>query len=348
VRSVGPDYEARRAAAVAGLIALGTIQEFASLRENDKPLAISVGSYNQESGTLLELIARRWDELKTHLGEGLIERVGRHSSPGNVWDLLAPYLTWNDGLRQEFVRYCELANSSLGIPSLRALARERPNSDLLERHCLLAVAMTNESGRHSQWTNRAQAFEAAYILRDQFGAKPDISRSLYDEFIKRENGYRAMVLAIYDPGHDVFGKLEIPPLMLGTEHYQWAAACTISAGSQSSAEFIEVLRAMINRDTHDLWDFQEYTNIAVLGRLARDPEAVKILMQELAGDVTNSEAASLPRYLASTGPFNEVVLAALRRKLDFFSRRKGVVVAGYDALANEIRPISHSLLDALQ
>ena len=348
VRSVGPDYEARRAAAVAGLIALGAIQEFASLRESDKPLAIAVGDYDQESGALLELIARRWDELKMHFGGGLIERIGRHSSPEIVWDLLAPYLAWNEGLRREFVSYCELANVFLGISSLRALARERPNSDLLERHCRIAVAMTDESGRHSPWTVRTRAFEAVYILRDQFGAKPDISRSLYDEFIKRQDGYTAMVLAIYDPGHDVFGRLEISPLMLGIERHEWAPACTISAGSQGSAEFIEVLRAMINRDTHDLWDFQEYTNIAVLGRLARDSEAVEILMRALTGEVTGNEAASLPRYIAATGPFDDTVLSALRRKLDFFSRRKGVAVAGYDALAGEIRPISHSLLDALQ
>lgn len=347
-RSVGPDLDERRAAAAAGLITLGAMKQFANLRENDKPLAIHIGNYSNESGVLLELLVRKWDELKSDLGEGLVERIGPHSSLEHLWDLFAPYLTWNDGLRQEFVSYCELANSSLGIPSLRALARERPNSDLLERHCLLAVAMTDERGMRSPWTDRAQACEAAYILRDQFGAKPDISRSLHDGFIKLKDAKRAMVLAIYDPGHDVFGTLKISPLMLGTEHYEWAAACTISAGSQGSAEFIEVLRAMINRDTHDLWDFQEYTNIAVLGRLARDPEAVKILMRALAGEVTGSEAASLPRYLASTGPFDDAVLTALRRKLDFFSRRKGVVVAGYDALANEIRPISHSLLDALQ
>lgn len=348
VRSVGHDFEGRRAAAVAGLIAFGAIKEFASLREGDKPLAISVGRYDQESGALIELIARSWDELKAHLGEELIERIGRNSSPENVWDVLAPYLIWNDGLRQEFVGYCELANSSLGIPSLRALARERPNSDLLERHCLLAVAMTDERGMRSPWTTRAQKFEAAYILHEQFGARPDISRSLHDSLMKRKDGYRAMVLAIYDPGHDVFGTLKISPLMLGTDHHDWATACTISAGTQVSSEFIEVLRAMINRDTHDLWDFQEYTNIAVLGRLARDPEAVKLLMHVLAGEVTGSEAASLSRYLAATGPFDDAVLSALRKKLDFFSRRKGVVVAGYDALANEIRPISHSLLDALQ
>jgi hypothetical protein len=348
VRAIGPDLDVRRAAAVAGLIALGSIKAFVDLSESDKPLAISVGSYSEESTALLELIARRWDELKEQLGESLIERIGRHSSLNSTWDSLAPYLTWNNRLRQEFVSYCELTDASLGIPSLRALARERPKSDLLERHCLHSVMPTDGQGARSPWHGRALAYEAAYILRDQFGNRSDISNQLHDAFIKRQNIERAVMLGIYDAEHTVFGTLKIPPLALGAEQHHWLAACTISAGSQESVDFVEVLRAMINRDTHNLWDFQEYINTAVLARLARDPESVNILWQALADDVTSCEAASLPRYLAAIGPIEKASLAILRAKLDFFSQRKGVVVAGYDALANEIRPISHSLLDALQ
>jgi hypothetical protein len=348
VRLTGSDFDMRRAAAVAGLITLGTIKEFATLREDNKLLAISIGNYNRESGALLELIARNWDELTTHIGENLIERIGRHSSLEHVWDLLAPYLTWSDRLHQEFISYCELANTPIGIPSLRALARERPNSDLLKNHCLKAVVLKDGRGVRSPWSDRALAFEATYILRDQFGANLDISLDLHDRFITLKDSEHAMMLAIYDPSHNAFRSLKILPLTLGTEHHEWAAACTISAGSQGSSDFVEVLRAMINRENHSSWDFQEYTNIAVLERLARDPEAVKIIMHVLAGEVTGSEVASLPRYLAETGPFDEALLIILRQKLDFFSRRKGVVIAGYDALANEIRPISHSLLDALR
>lgn len=347
VRSVGPDYEERRAAAVAGLITLGAMMEFGKLREDNKPLTIIVGKYDQASGALLELIARRWDELKSQLGEDLVNRIGRHSSMETVWDSLAPFLVWNDRLRQEFVSYCELANASLGIPSLRALAQERPNSELLERHCLHAVENVHRSNG-SHWDANALAFEAAYVLRDQFGGKSDISLRLHDAFTKRRDAENAMMLAIYNPEHHVFGSLNASPLELGIQHHSWAAACTVSAARQNNAEFVEVLRAMINRDAHSLWDFQAYTNIAVLERLSRDPEAVEIIVRALAGEVTNSEAASLPRYLASIAPFDEATLLALRSKLDFFSRKIGVVVAGYDALADDIRPISHSLLDALR
>ncbi len=348
VRSVGPDYEERRAAAVAGLITLGAMMEFGKLREDNKPLTIIVGKYDQASGALLELIARRWDELKLQLGEDLVNRIGRHSSMETVWDSLAPFLVWNDRLRQEFVSYCELAHASLGIPSLRALAQERPNSELLESHCLHAVEYIHQSNGRSPWAANALAFEAAYFLRDQFGGKADISRRLHDVFAMRRDAESAMMLAIYNPEHHALGTLNVSPLELGTQHHSWAVACTVSSAKQNSAEFVEVLRAMINRDAHSLWDFQAYTNIAVLERLSREPEALAIIVRALAGEVTNSEAASLPRYLASITPFDEATLLTLRSKLDFFSRRIGVVVAGYDALADEIRPISHSLLDALR
>jgi len=348
VRAVGPDNSERRAAATAGLITLGAMREFAKLLEGNKPLTIHIGRYDQLSDSLLELIARRWDELKSELGEGLVNRIGSLHSIETVWDALAPFLAWNNRLHQEFVSYCELTDSFLGIPSLKALAQERPNSDLLERHCLHVVESPYESKGLSPLEANTLMIESAYILRDQFGGKPDISSRLNSIFTSRKNSESAMILAIYDPKHSAIEELKIQPLELATRYNSWAAACTISAARKNSAEFVEVLRMMINRDTHSLWDFQTYTNVAVLERLSRDPETVEILVRTLAGELTNSEAASLPRYLVSIAPFDEATLQVLRSKLDFFSWKKGVAVAGYDAIADDVRPISHSLMDALR
>jgi hypothetical protein len=49
VMSLGPDFEERRAAAAAGLITLGAMNEFANLCEQNKPLSIHLGRYRLET-----------------------------------------------------------------------------------------------------------------------------------------------------------------------------------------------------------------------------------------------------------------------------------------------------------
>jgi hypothetical protein len=74
-----------------------------------------------------------------------------------------------------------------------------------------------------------------------------------------------------------------------------------AAELKSSAE---VVLAMINRDTHNIWNFQDVTNRAVVKRLQRDPEGVRRLKDKLASQPDrerDSKSPALPDGRWSVG-----------------------------------------------
>jgi hypothetical protein len=62
----------------------------------------------------------------------------------------------------------------------------------------------------------------------------------------------------------------------------WVIALHLASTRSEAEEFVEVALAMINRDNHRIWDFQEITNRAVVERLQREPESVRCLKDKLA------------------------------------------------------------------
>jgi hypothetical protein len=103
---------------------------------------------------------------------------------------------------------------------------------------------------------------------------------------------------------------------------------------------------MINRDAHRIWDFQEITNRAVVERLQRDSEAVRRLKDKLASNPTESETASLPRYLMAAGALDDEVHERCRSLLQGEARHV-LPRAGYDAVDDSMRAVSRSLLEVL-
>ena len=70
LHAVGPDLHERRAAAFAGMLILGRVTDVVPMLEyGDKPLNIRSGTgYGHESGSLMALMAERWEELSAAFG----------------------------------------------------------------------------------------------------------------------------------------------------------------------------------------------------------------------------------------------------------------------------------------
>jgi hypothetical protein len=164
-----------------------------------------------------------------------------------------------------------------------------------------------------------------------------------DQFL----GGRSIALSLYDPSNRVFANLKVSALDFGVLYGRWPLAVHIAAETQSTIDFVEVLRAMVNRDRHSPWDFQDKVNIAIQARLMRDEEASYHVRRALTDKPTPNEIASLPRYLAAAGALDTQAYDTCRALLDLLYKRAGVPLAGYDALADEVRTVTHSLLDAL-
>jgi hypothetical protein len=348
-RAVGPDMDERRAAAFAGIATLKATSHFAPLMDGDKPIRISIGRfYKGQSQALLQLLVDQWAEISVELGSNLLSRIGGlGESPFHAWEALAPYVSRNDTARRDFVTYCENVSNPLGPYMLKALARERPKSDLLEQRCWSALESTANPTYLSPLDSQHLAIEAAYLLRNHFGGQAETSKRLHERVLSRHSDMCAIALALYEPRHAIFSNSTIDLLEIGQSHGKWVVAIHIGAETRPASEFIKILCAMVNRERHSIWDFQDWINTAVQARLARDQEAAGLVRKVLNENPSANEIASLPRYLASAGVLDSKAYDSCRTLLDYYYRKSGVPLAGFDALANEVRPVAFSLLDAL-
>ena len=125
LHAVGPDYDMRRVAAFAGLLALGRVDVFAEAKEDrdDGPLRIGLMRRGRGYAPVLELAAERWEELEAATDGTAVNRLCQWSSPADFWEAFAPYLTRSPVLIARFVEYCQDDSVVLRAPALVALSR---------------------------------------------------------------------------------------------------------------------------------------------------------------------------------------------------------------------------------
>jgi hypothetical protein len=347
LHAVGPDLNGRRAAAFAGMLLLGRVNDIAPLTEHgDKPLNIRSGTgYGEESNSLMALMCERWEEVHQAFGADLAGRFGDFAvTCGTAWRLtlmarrLRAATSW---------RFANETETTLGLRSFIALARERPSSELLLDHCwrVFGREVTGQHQRHSAWDVDRIRLEIAYILRDHFRDRADVKARLR-EVIKRRRNAEIVALALVEPNDPLLDQLRYRPMEIGQQFSDWVTALHLASARGGGQEFVEVALAMINRDAHGIWYFQDIINRAVVERLQRDPEAVRSFKDKLASSPTESETASVPRYLTDAGAFDDDVLERCRSLLKDEVRHP-LPRAGYDAVDDSTRAVARSLLEVL-
>jgi hypothetical protein len=233
----------------------------------------------------------------------------------------------------------------LGVKSLLALAAEQPSSPALLGHCwrLLHDKEGAAPGRLSHWHAQRNQWEVPYVLRQHFADSEEVKERLRTLF--RRNGPAVAALVMLAPADPALSQLR-PPLEIGQETRDWPVALHVAAARSDADEFVMVLRAMLSRPLTTIWHFQDITNRAVVDRLQRDSAVVDVLRQILTSDPSDSERASIPRYLRAAGRLDEDLLGQCRQLLRAEESRR-IPQAGYDAISDEVRGIALSLLDAL-
>lgn len=343
VTAVGHDHDDRRAAAFAGLVTYGATEQLASLEWNNKPLDISFGSYSRESQSLIRLVAENWEGIDKSFDRKFLSRLGSATSEFYFWTLMSPFVSVNSSLRQKFIDYCEKSMECLDVQKLQALSKELPKSDLLFRHCMLAIA----SIKNRTWQKYQSYFEASYILRDQFCDNSQLLNQLQKMLQDTDFQFGVAAMAIYDPFNTCLDRVAENVLreMSTSENY---VTPIILAASRFECKQLETLvKRMINRSNHSIWDFQDRINTALKSRIGSDEEFVELIRNWLASNPTESEISSFSRYLATTGKLDEKMQKRCQHLLNDRSVLSGIPAHGYDAISDLIRPVVHSLLDVL-
>ena len=154
LNAVGPDLDARRAAAFAGMLLVGHVKDMAPMMEyGDTPLRVRLGTrFSNDNESLMELICERWNDLCEAFGPDVASRSGNFGmDEGDLWDHLAPHIGASPSARRDFLAYCNSTSQSLGLRSLVAFAKEQPSSELLLDHCwrLFVRKVPDRHERHS-------------------------------------------------------------------------------------------------------------------------------------------------------------------------------------------------------
>jgi hypothetical protein len=344
---LGSSYEARRAAAFAGLTVIGRLDRFVAETERDGHLKISFGSYGSSSTALAELVASRWPDLKAAMGETFFERVGVFSTkPVQTWEEMAPYLSAGGAAEAEFSGFCESTVETLGLSSLRALVRARPGSALLEAHCLRALEVP---GPRSDLDAHLAAVEAARILHDQFPGRPDLEARIMGDWVAdRLSNRKVLALSIYAPQSPALTVIPLGDEDLERTRLNWPAVIQVASLAKSTDLFVNLTGRMLHRGTTSPWHLQSAMTEVVAARLARDEAATTRLARALhASDATPTTVASVPRLLAAAGRLTPEIRAFCLAQLTAEVRTEAVPRVGFDAVADANRAVSHSLFDTL-
>jgi hypothetical protein len=349
LQAVGPNLNERRAAAFAGMFLSGHVSDIVPMTEyGEKPMHIRLGGGHGESDSLMALISERWEEMYQAFGAELFPRFGDFGADdGHLWDCLAPHINTSSAARRAFLAFCNETNNTLGLRSLVALAREQASSDLLLDHCwrVFGQEISGRYDRHSPLAVQRLRLEIAYVLRDHFRDRGDVKHRL-QEAVKGGRKTSIISLLLFEPKDPLLEQLRYGPGEIGRQFSDWVTVLHLASARSSAEEFVEVALAMINRNAHSIWDFQEITNRAVIERLQHDSEAIRCVKDKLASDPSESEIASLPRYLMAAGALDHDVRARCRLMLQNETCYP-VPRAGYDAIDDSTRAVSISLLEVL-
>ena len=339
--AVGLDYEAVRAAALAGLVTIGTLSTLASLEDRGKPVSLSTRQHLQSIGTLDRLICERFGDFEAAFGSELCDRFDRLGSQDRFADILSSFPGASPEARTAFLTLAERGEIPPTPRALRALASVRPRSDLLLVRCWEALGRAGAR-------NDAAMIDAqiAWILRDQFTDDPTLRQRLIDRFTESPSSLNAVALAIFAPDTDVL------PIVtdfdtLGQEFGDWAVAVHVAASRADASTFTRLLEAMLTRRHHSQFDAQSITNLAVDARLQFDSGLAALMAAKITPDVHPSVSGSFARYLGAAAKIDPRTRTNTLDLVQALRRDQRLPTAGYDALADQYRATRATLLDAI-
>lgn len=340
--ALGPDYESVRAVALAGLVTIGAIDALKTLDEDrGKPVGLETGGLVEGIASVERLVCERYAEFEATFGNSLSERFGSRGSGSRLAEILSAAPGASPASRAAFLALAERGEIPRTPHALRALAAERPRSDLLLARCWDALD-NRDHGNDRAMTNA----DVGLILREHFSGDAGVRQRLVERFEKMPATANAILLAIFAPDAE-----ELPLCVdfdkLGHRFADWTVAVHVAGCRADSATFCKLLEAMLIRRRRSQFDAQRITNLAVEQRLQRDPELEDLLSARIRTAAHPSVSGSFVRYLAAAGKLSPEARDKSLDLLQALGINQRLPLAGYDAIADQLRAVRATLLDAV-
>lgn len=338
--AVGHDYDSVRAAALAGLTAIGALGGLAQIQDHGKPLQLCTGRPLSHMPSLERQICERFADFESTFGQELPDRFKALGSQTRLAEILLTAPGASPASRAAFLNLVERGELPRTVQAAKALAVERPRSTLLLQHCLDVLAQQERNNNRP--TMNA---DIAMVLRSHFPDDAEVQERLAALYRQSPSAETAITLAVYSPH-----ATQLPILResdLGQDFGDWTIAVHVAACRAESEEFVNLLEAMVTRESRTRFDAQEHTNLAVQERLQRDPKVAELLSAQVHLGVNRSISGSFARYLAAVGQLDARARAKVVELLRMVAAEQSLPLAGYDALADEWRSTRATLLDVL-
>ena len=340
VVAVGSEFDSVRAAALAGLVTIDQLETLATLEDRGKPVPLVTGRFSERITSVERLVCERFAEFQAVFGDSLRDRF--ESLGGST---LASILSVAPGAspaaRVAFLALAEDSEMPLTSHALRALAAERPRSDLLLARCWDML----DSRNHDNY-DAVNSGNVALILREHFPGNAGVRQRLVERFVKWRTTANAMPLAIFAPDAEELS-LPFDLAALGRELADWTVAVHVAAFRADSTAFCDLLEAMVTRRRRTSFDAQQIANLAVEERLQRDPELEDLLTARIMVDVDPDISGSFARYLATAGKLGSQARGRVLDLLRALATSQRLPISGYDAIADQQRAVRATLLDAV-
>lgn len=339
--TVGVDYESGRTAALAGLVTIGALDELAKLEYGGKPIDLETGSFMYSNASIERLICEKFADFENTFGDDLHSRFKSHGVGTRLAEILSTAPSASPAARAAFLALAERGEIPCTPRALRALASERPRSELLLQRCWDAL---NASDLHND--RPTLDAEVGLILREHFSGEERVHRQLLERFNSSPSTVTAIVLAIFSPDAK---ELKLPSNFkeIGHKLGDWAVAMHVASIRTDCITFCQLLEAMVTRPWYTRFDAQKITNIAIEERLQRDSELVAMLSSKIGRDVDPSICCSFVRYLAAAGKLSPVARGKVLDLLHVLATEQRLPIAIYDAVADQWRTARAALLDAV-
>lgn len=321
-----------------------TIGEFCALaafEDRGKPVELVTGSLTEGIVSVERLVCERFAEFEVAFGDSLVERFELHGRVGKLAHILSVAPSASPAARAAFLTFAEAGKIPLTPSALRALAAERPGSDLLLTRCWEALTQ-RDHGNNQALVNG----EIGLILRNHFPNNANLRQKLVELYRQSRITANALPLAIFAPDATELA-YPIDLETLGNEFANWAVAVHVAAYHADSATFCALLEAVVTRRWLTQFDAQQITNLAVEERLLRDPELLELMMVRIGRNADPSISGSFVRFLAAAGKLTSEARARALDLLSALGANQSLPIAGYDAVADQWRAVRATLLDAV-
>jgi hypothetical protein len=339
--AVGPDYEARRAAAVAGLAIAGHLDRFAAATDQQgKPLRVSTAiGFLREDDRYLRRFLARWDELICALGDEaqVFERL--EITPDNALLLIDPS---HPNAQRVFDLLMQSTPSSPHLPKhvpISAMAHFAPKAEQMRE--LIIPALTTSKSEY--W----EMLIAGEIFAEHFGEDVELRHQVVEHFVRDPKGTCAAALAelvLRRPDSELEKLLR--EKTVGAK-YDIATHFKLVAALSAPKYVIEALEKMLTIDLSEIheWQFPRWVP-AIVRRIENDSAVQDLLHAALTPRASASVKASFVSLLSRGARVDERLRAFIVSELDR-TESEEMPEVGFDLSSQSYRLVRQVLIETI-